>query len=126
MMIPLKHKFNRKNSEIRERERVHPTTFDKDYSSDELEFFKAVDEYRTRYDRKFPTLNEYYEIFYALGYRKVEGRKEIEERKPEPIINFEEISPRLICIKPTRKNKSDLYNGSPIRNLHREHCFPLT
>ncbi len=36
-----------------------------------LEFIKAIDDYRRRFDRAFPTWSEVLDILRALGYRKV-------------------------------------------------------
>ena len=36
-----------------------------------LEFIKAIDDYRRRFDRAFPAWSEVLDILRALGYRKV-------------------------------------------------------
>jgi len=38
---------------------------------EELEFVRAVDDYKRRHDCPFPTLREILEILKTLGYRKV-------------------------------------------------------
>lgn len=43
-----------------------------DYSSDELEFLKAMDRYKRQYHRPNPTCCEVLAVLKTLGYRKVE------------------------------------------------------
>jgi hypothetical protein len=40
-------------------------------SPDLMEFLQAVDDYRTREGRPFPTWSEIFQILIALGYRRV-------------------------------------------------------
>ena len=49
---------------------VDPTTSDKVYSSDELEFMNALNLYKQRYGRMFPTCSEILEVLRSLGYTK--------------------------------------------------------
>lgn len=51
----------------------------KDY---ETEFVKAVDKYKSKYKRSFPTLREYLAILISLGYRKVETSTDL----PVPMV----------------------------------------
>jgi len=53
---------------------VDPTTCDRDYSTSELEFMRAMHEYKQRSGRMFPTWSEILEVLRALGYRKVAPR----------------------------------------------------
>ena len=56
----------RKNSG--RRRRVDPTTCDRDYSVSEREFMDAMQAYKTRYGRPFPTWSEVLEVIASLGY----------------------------------------------------------
>jgi len=49
---------------------MDPVTTEIDYSDAELEFLKAVEEYKKRYDRRFPTLHELLQVLKSLGYAK--------------------------------------------------------
>jgi hypothetical protein len=49
---------------------IDPTTCERDYSLDELEFMKAVDQYKKTSGRPFPTLCELLEVVRSLGYQK--------------------------------------------------------
>jgi hypothetical protein len=49
---------------------VDPTTCERDYSQAELEFMLAMNEYKQRSGRMFPTWSEVLEVLRALGYEK--------------------------------------------------------
>ncbi len=51
---------------------VDPATCDKDYSRAEIEFMQAMQEYKHRSGRLFPTWSEVLEVLRSLGYRKVD------------------------------------------------------
>jgi hypothetical protein len=52
------------------RRRIDPTTCERDYSQDEIEFMKAMQEYKERSGRMFPTCGEVLEVLQKLGYSK--------------------------------------------------------
>ncbi|MEY3176004.1 MAG: hypothetical protein RLZZ436_3918 [Planctomycetota bacterium] len=53
------------------RRQIDPTTCERDYSSPEVEFMRAMDDYKRRSGRPFPTWSEVLEVVVSLGYRKV-------------------------------------------------------
>jgi FMN phosphatase YigB (HAD superfamily) len=53
------------------RRHIDPTTCERDYSMDEVEFMRAIDDYKRRSGRQFPTWSEVLEVIRDLGYRKV-------------------------------------------------------
>jgi hypothetical protein len=53
------------------RRRIDPTTFDKQYTPDELEFMKAMQQVKVQTGRPFPTHREVIGVAVALGYRIV-------------------------------------------------------
>lgn len=59
------------------RRQIDPTTCERDYGDDEIEFMKAIDEYKRDFARPFPTWSEVLEIAKALGYRKVADKTAI-------------------------------------------------
>jgi hypothetical protein len=59
------------------RREIDPTTCERDYSFDEVEFMNAMDTYKRRSGRPFPTWSEVLEVVRSLGYRKVEAPSEI-------------------------------------------------
>jgi hypothetical protein len=52
---------------------VDPTTCERDYTADEMEFLRAVEEYKRRSGRMFPTWSEVLEVVRGLGYAKAGG-----------------------------------------------------
>ena len=55
------------------RRRIDPTTCERDYSKDEVEFMQAIDRYKRSTGRMFPTTSELLEVLRSLGYSKVAG-----------------------------------------------------
>jgi hypothetical protein len=53
------------------RRKIDPTTCERDYSSDEIQFMRAMDQYKRENRRPFPTWSEVLEVMCAIGYRKV-------------------------------------------------------
>ncbi|MFV0443659.1 MAG: hypothetical protein ACK5Q5_08810 [Planctomycetaceae bacterium] len=65
---------DRRNADRRKVERrrmIDPTTCERDYSDPEVEFMRAMDDYKRRSGRQFPTWSEVLEVIRDLGYRKV-------------------------------------------------------
>ena len=52
------------------RRQIDPTTCERDYNNEEIEFMKAMDQYKRENRRPFPTWSEVLEVLRALGYRK--------------------------------------------------------
>ena len=50
------------------RRQIDPTTCERDYSGDEIEFMQALDEYKRNNGRMFPTCSEILEVVRSLGY----------------------------------------------------------
>jgi hypothetical protein len=49
---------------------VDPTTCEREYSAAEMEFMKAMQEYKKTSGRMFPTWSEVLEVLRGLGYEK--------------------------------------------------------
>lgn len=63
----------RRVSERRKVERrrlIDPTTCERDYTADEVEFMKAMDDYKRKSGRMFPTWSEVLEVVRSLGYHR--------------------------------------------------------
>jgi hypothetical protein len=50
------------------RRQIDPTTCERDYSIDELEFMQALDAYKRANGRMFPTCSEILEVIRSMGY----------------------------------------------------------
>ena len=53
------------------RRQIDPTTCEREYTEQEIEFMHAMDEYKRNSGRMFPTCSEILEVLSKLGYRKV-------------------------------------------------------
>ena len=61
----------RRDEKSERRRQIDPTTCERDYTNDEIEFMKAMDQYKRDNRRPFPTWSEVLEVLVSLGYRKV-------------------------------------------------------
>ena len=61
----------RKNRDPR---KGHPTTSDMDYTPDEVEFIMAMDAFKTKSGRQFPTWSDAFRVLISLGYQKQNPR----------------------------------------------------
>lgn len=54
------------------RRQIDPTTCERDYTPEEVEFMRALDDYKRSSGRMFPTCSEILEVLRGLGYVKVQ------------------------------------------------------
>ena len=52
------------------RRQIDPTTCERDYTLEEIEFMRALDDYKRANGRMFPTCSEVLEVIHKLGYEK--------------------------------------------------------
>ena len=52
------------------RRQIDPTTCEREYTTDEVEFMNALNEYKRSSGRMFPTCSEILEVLQGLGYEK--------------------------------------------------------
>ncbi len=55
---------------VQRRRQIDPTTCERDYTDDEIEFMSAIDKYKRTSGRMFPTCSEMLEVLRGLGYEK--------------------------------------------------------
>ncbi|MBI1347669.1 hypothetical protein GC163_15445 [bacterium] len=67
---------------VERRRMIDPTTCERDYSEDEVEFMKAMDDYKRKSGRMFPTWSEVLEVVRSLGYTKP-GMEPVAMETPE-------------------------------------------
>lgn len=53
------------------RRMIDPTTCERDYLPEEVEFMQAIELYKRTSGRMFPTCSEILEVVKSLGYRRV-------------------------------------------------------
>lgn len=61
---------NRTATRQARRRMIDPTTCDREYAADELEFMQALDRYKRTHGRMFPTCSEILEVVRSLGYER--------------------------------------------------------
>ena len=59
-----------RRQKVQRRRQIDPTTCERDYTNDEIEFMQAMDEYKRRSGRMFPTCSEILEVIRDIGYSK--------------------------------------------------------
>jgi hypothetical protein len=57
-----------RRQKVQRRRQIDPTTCERDYSIEEVEFMNAMDEYKRTSGRMFPTCSEVLEVIRAMGY----------------------------------------------------------
>ena len=56
---------------VRRRRQIDPTTCERDYTDQEIQFMHAMDEYKQLSGRMFPTCSEILEVLKKIGYRQI-------------------------------------------------------
>ncbi len=59
-----------RREKVSRRRQIDPTTCEREYTTDEVEFMNALDEYKRKSGRMFPTCSEVLEVIRGLGYVK--------------------------------------------------------
>ena len=67
-----------RRKKIKRRRQIDPTTCERDYSQEEIEFMNALDEYKRNSGRMFPTCSEILEVFRNLGYARLLHEESVE------------------------------------------------
>ena len=57
-----------RREKVQRRRQIDPTTCERDYSEQEVEFMNALDQYKRTSGRMFPTCSEVLEVIRGLGY----------------------------------------------------------
>ena len=60
-----------RREKVNRRRQIDPTTCERDYTELEVEFMNALDDYKRKSGRMFPTCSEVLEVIRSLGYMKV-------------------------------------------------------
>lgn len=60
-----------RRTKVQRRRQIDPTTCERDYSDEEVAFMNAMDEYKRKSGRMFPTCSEVLEVVRNLGYVKL-------------------------------------------------------
>jgi hypothetical protein len=65
---PVVEKRKVERRKVQRRRQIDPTTCERDYTEDEIEFMQALDAYKRTSGRMFPTCSEILEVIRAMGY----------------------------------------------------------
>ena len=68
--VAVERRTGERRAKVNRRRQIDPTTCERDYTPDEIEFMQAMDEYKRRNGRMFPTCSEILEVVRGLGYTK--------------------------------------------------------
>jgi len=77
---PVEHRQSERRTKVERRRQIDPTTCERDYTPDQVDFMKAMDLYKRRSGRQFPTWSEVLEVIENLGYRKVAAPTDVYKR----------------------------------------------
>ncbi len=62
-----------RREKVNRRRQIDPTTCERDYSDEDVEFMRALDEYKRKSGRRCPTCSEVLEVIRGLGYERRPG-----------------------------------------------------
>jgi len=68
--VPVERRKLERREKVARRRQIDPTTCERDYTDDEIEFMRALDGYKRSSGRMFPTCSEVLEVLRGLGYEK--------------------------------------------------------
>jgi hypothetical protein len=71
-----------RRTKVQRRRQIDPTTCERDYNAEEIEFMQAMDAYKRASGRMFPTCSEILEVIRGMGYVKAAPAAEV---TPAPI-----------------------------------------
>ena len=71
VVVAVERRQGERREKVARRRQIDPTTCERDYSNDEIEFMHALDAYKRFSGRMFPTCSEILEVIRALGYVRV-------------------------------------------------------
>lgn len=82
-----------RREKVNRRRQIDPTTCERDYSDDEVQFMNALNEYKRKSGRMFPTCSEILEVLRGLGYTKPNQQPQ----SAEPFLMTAELVPAEIA-----------------------------
>lgn len=68
--VALERRKLQRRAKVNRRRQIDPTTCERDYTPEEIEFMRAMDAYKRSSGRMFPTCSEVLEVLRSLGYEK--------------------------------------------------------
>lgn len=68
--VAVERRVLQRRAKVNRRRQIDPTTCERDYTAEEIEFMNALDQYKRASGRMFPTCSEILEVLRSLGYEK--------------------------------------------------------
>jgi hypothetical protein len=68
--VAVERRLSERREKVNRRRQIDPTTCERDYTNDEVEFMHALDAYKRSSGRMFPTCSEILEVLKGLGYQR--------------------------------------------------------
>ena len=68
--VAVERRVGERRVKVNRRRQIDPTTCERDYTAEEVEFMSAMDNYKRRSGRMFPTCSEVLEVIRSLGYAR--------------------------------------------------------
>ena len=76
--VAVDRRVGERRAKVNRRRQIDPTTCERDYTPEEVEFIGAMDNYKRRSGRMFPTCSEVLEVVRSLGY--------VKQAQTEPVV----------------------------------------
>ncbi len=70
-VVEVERRQGQRREKVARRRQIDPTTCERDYTGEEIEFMQAMDAYKRANGRMFPTCSEILEVIRALGYVRI-------------------------------------------------------
>jgi hypothetical protein len=67
-VVAVERRQGQRREKVQRRRQIDPTTCEREYSAEEIEFMHALDAYKHKSGRMFPTCSEILEVIRGLGY----------------------------------------------------------
>ncbi len=80
--VVVERRILKRRAKVNRRRQIDPTTCERDYSGEELEFMNALDNYKRTSGRMFPTCSEVLEVIRSLGYDKRPTAEKVSDEQP--------------------------------------------
>jgi hypothetical protein len=81
-----------RRKKVNRRRQIDPTTCERDYSDDEVQFMNALEQYKRASGRMFPTCSEVLEVVRSLGYVRLSASELASRPQTEAVVTYVDAS----------------------------------
>src|SRR5262245_54785219 len=82
--VAIERRQQERRVKVQRRRQIDPTTCERDYNDEEIQFMQALEAYKRASGRMFPTCSEILEVVRDLGYVRVSPTAAIQELAAAP------------------------------------------